>query len=205
MPESGKIRRHFRYFQVGVGMSSSLMRLTQIGYALGLCLILCLMLLPRSLQAQKGFGVSTGFRATPGLPTIAIALPNISGTGAGGNVGGGATGFGGGVGGGFAAVSFNSQPLIITLNLGQFFPNNGQIIGLPGPTMMPPLSNFIFGPPFENSTGAPWSLITALGGGGGGIGGAGGGFGGVGGAGGAGGGIAGGGLGGGGMGGFAGK
>jgi hypothetical protein len=158
------------------------------------------------LQAQKGFGTSTGYRATPGLPTIAIALPNISGTGAGGGVGGGATGFGGGVGGTAASFSVNSQPLIITLNLGQFFPNNGQIIGLPGPTMMPPLNNFAFGPFFSDSS--AFGFLTA-GGGGGGAGGAGGagGFGGVGGAGGiGGGGIAGGGLGGGGgMGGFAGK
>jgi hypothetical protein len=185
-------------------MSSRLMRLTQIGYALGLSLILCLLLLPSAVQAQKGFGTSTGYRATPGLPTIAIALPNISGTGAGGGVGGGATGFGGGVGGASASFSFNPQPLIIPINLGQFFPNNGQIIGLPGPTMMPPLNNFAFGLFFSDSS--AFGFLTALGGGaGGGIGGAGGaggagGFGGVGG-----GGIGGGGIAGGGMGGFAGK
>ncbi len=185
-------------------MSSSLMRLTQIGYALGLCLILCLMLLPSSSQAQKGFGTSTGWRATPGLPTIAIALPNISGTGVGGAVGGGATGFGGGAGGISASATFNPTPIIYTLNLGQFFPNNGQIIGLPPPTFTPPLNNFFFGPPLSDTTGAPWAIIGGLSAGGG-AGGAGG-FGGVaGGAGGFGGGIAGGGLAGGGAGGFAGK
>jgi hypothetical protein len=158
-------------------MSSSFLRLAQIGYALALSLVLCLLLLPSSLQAQKGFGVSTGYRATPGLPTIAIALPNLQGVGIGGAVGGagGAAGVGGvgGVGGGAVGVSFNSQPIIQTLNLGQFFPNNGQIIGLPPPTLMPPLSNFYYGPFFVDSTTAPWATSTALGLGGGLIGGGG--------------------------------
>ncbi len=182
-------------------------RLVKACYLLALFLAVSLLLWPSFSQAQKGFGVSTGYRATPGLPTIAIALPNISGGGVGGNVGGGATGFGGGAVGGFGGVNFSSQPIIMTLNLGQFFPNNGQIIGLPGPTMMPALNNFgplaslfpfagplplFLGMPFSDSTGAPWSLLTAMGiigGGGAGGGIAGGGVGG--------GGIAGGGLGGG--------
>jgi hypothetical protein len=184
-------------------MSSSLMRLALIGYALALSLTLCLLVLPSSSQAQVGFGISTGYRATPGLPTIAIALPNISGTGIGGAVGGGVSGgFGGGVGGGVAggvggggvSASFSPIPLIYHINLGQFFPNNGQIIGLPPPTLMPPLNNLLY-----DTTGAPYATITALGlGGGVGIGGGigGGGFGGAG---------AGGGIAGGGMGGFAGK
>ncbi len=199
-------------------------RLVKACYLLALFLAVSLLLWPSFSQAQKGFGVSTGYRATPGLPTIAIALPNISGGGVGGNVGGGATGFGGGAVGGFGGVNFSSQPIIMTLNLGQFFPNNGQIIGLPGPTMMPALNNFgpiaslfpfagplplFLGMPFSDSTGAPWSLqpgLITIGGGGavGGIGGggiAGGGIagGGIGGGGIAGGGIAGGGIGGGGI------
>jgi hypothetical protein len=158
-------------------MSSSLMRLAQIGYALALLLILCLVFLPNSSQAQVGFGVSTGYRASPGLPTIAIAIPNISASGTSAAGAGGATGFGGAVGGTSATGSFSPIPIIYHVNLGQFFPNNGQIIGLPPPTLMPPLSNFYYGFLFENSTGAPWATITALslGGGvgiGGGIGGA---------------------------------
>src|SRR5581483_1546579 len=102
-------------------MSFSLKRLALIGYVLGLALILCLLLWPSFSQAQKGFGTTTGYRATPGLPTIAIALPNISGSGVGGAVGGGAGGFGGGVGGGGISASFNPVPIIFTVNLGQFF------------------------------------------------------------------------------------
>jgi len=195
----------------------SLPRLVKVCYLLALSLAVSLLLWPSFSHAQKGFGVSTGYRATPGLPTIAIPLPNVSGSGVGGGVGGGATGFGGSFGGGFGGINFSSQPLIITLNLGQFFPNNGQIIGLPGPTMMPPLNNFgpmasLFGPlgllpiwvlptNFSDSTGAPWALqpglITIGGGGAGGIGGGGIAGGGIAGGGIGGGGIAGGGLGGG--------
>lgn len=187
-------------------MSSSFLRLALIGYVLTLSLVVGLLLLPNSTQAQHGFGVSTGYRASPGLPTIAIALPNLQGAGIGGAVGGagGAAGVGGvgGVGGGAVGVSFNSQPLIMTLNLGQFFPNNGQTIGLPPPTLMPPLNNLLY-----DTTGAPWATMTAMGLGGGlgvgsVVGGGGGIAGGIGGMGGIGGGIAGGG---GGMGGFGGK
>lgn len=157
-------------------------RLLKVGYLLALSLAVYLLVSANPSQAQNRFGVSTGYRASPGMPTIAIALPNVSGGGIGGAVGGGAAGFGGGVGGGAAGVSFNSQPIIMTLNLGQFFPNNGQIIGLPPPTLMLPLNNFGYLPilgglggfipnvlnPFtSDSTGAPWAILTALGLGGG--------------------------------------
>ncbi len=188
-------------------------RLVKVCYLVALSLAVYLLLGPSSLPAQTRFGVSTGYRATPGLPTIAIAVPNVSGSGVGGGVGGGASGFGGGVGGGFGGINFSTTPQIITLNLGQFFPNNGQIIGLPPPTLTPMLNNFgplaslfpffppalLLGFPGSDSTGAPWALQTAMGGGGGGGAGgiAGGGAGGIAGGGIAGGGIAGGGLGGG--------
>jgi hypothetical protein len=181
-------------------------RLAKVCYLLAFALAVSLLVWPSFSQAQNRFGVSTGFRATPGLPTIAIPLPNVSGGGVGGGVGGGAAGFGGGAAGGFGGINFSSQPIIMTLNLGQFFPNNGQIIGLPPPTMMPPLNNFgpitaltgfvgfpptLGFPSFSDSTGAPWALgLGVLGGGGAGGGIGGGGLGG-------GGGIAGGGLGGG--------
>jgi hypothetical protein len=155
-------------------------RCAKVGYFLAFSFAVYLLVSTNPLQAQNRFGVSTGYRATPGLPTIAYAVPNVSGAGIGGGVGGGASGFGGGVGGGAVGVAFNSTPIIQTLNLGQFFPNNGQIIGLPPPTLMLPLNNFGYLPlfgglafvpnifsPFSDSTGAPWALLTALGLGGG--------------------------------------
>jgi hypothetical protein len=162
----------------------SLTRLVQIGYVLGLVLMLCLLLLPNSSQAQLGFqqigpakfGVSTGFRATPGLPTIVIPVINASVSGFGGSVGGngGAIGLGGGAGASGGSVAGSISTSLVSIDLGSFFPNNGQIIGLPPPTLMPPLNNY-----FYDSTTAPWAMILSMNSGGGigavgGVGGAGG-------------------------------
>jgi hypothetical protein len=195
-------------------MSSSLVRLVQIGYALALVLIVSLLVLPNASQAQvgNGFGVSTGWRATPALPVLAYPVISASTGGIGGNVGG--IGGIGGVGGGNTNVSGSFSTSIQTFDLGSLFPNHGQIIGLPPPTFMPPLNN-----QFYDSTAAPWAQLlafnlgggigigggvggVAFGGGGGGLAGAGGlGMGGIGGIGG----IGGGGFAGKGMGGFNGK
>jgi hypothetical protein len=173
---------------------SSLTRLVQIGYVLGLALLLSLMLLPKSSQAQltvqnigggANFGVSTGFRATPALPILVFPVLTASTSGFGGSVGGNGGLLGAGAGGAASggSVSGSIGTSLVSLDLGSFFPNHGQIIGLPPPTLMPPLSNFYYGAAFEASTGAPWALLLTGGGGGvggGGIG-AGGGVGGVGG------------------------
>ncbi len=174
---------------------SSLSRLAQIGYAFGLSLALSLLLWPALSQAQ--FGVSTGYRSTIPLPTL--AFPIIS-SGSGSAGGSGSGGFGAAGGSGFASASFTTQ--IININPGDFLPNNGQIVGMPPPTLMPPLNNLI-----SDSTGSPLGLLSSIGAGGAlGISGmVGGGFGGVGAGGGIGGALGGGGFGGGGMGGFAGK
>lgn len=181
---------------------SSLSRLVRIGYVLGLSLALALLLWPALSQAQ--FGVSTGYRSTPALPTIAI--PIVSGSGSSSGSGSGV--FGAGGGSGSASGSFTTQ--IIHIPLGEFIGNNGQIVGMPPPTFQPPLNNLL-----SNSTGSPLGAMTALNAGGGmGISGMVGGVGGLGGMGGGGGmmgmggggmmGMGGGGMGGG-MGGFAGK
>lgn len=182
-------------------MSFSLTRLSLIGYGIGLALVLGLLLVPNSSQAQKGFGVSTGYRATPALPTIAIPVLQFNNGGFGAAGGSGVVGVGGS--GGSSSVSGSVTTQIMTVNLGQFFPNNGQTIGLPPPTMNTMLNNYM-----SDSTGALWSLLLVGSGGGGGGGVGGGGLGGIGGGGIGGiGGIGGGGVGGvgGGIGGFAGK
>lgn len=177
-------------------MSSSLLRLTLIGYVLALSLILCLLLAPTSSQGQSA--VSAGYRATVGLPTFKIPVVSFNNGGFGAVGGGGVLGAGGQ--GGLANVSGSVSTSIMTVHLGDFFPNNGQIIGLPPPTFQPMLTNAL-----TDTTGSPLALL--FGGGvsvGGGAVGGGGGFGGV--AGGAGGqGGFGGGITGGGVGGFAGK
>lgn len=177
---------------------SSLSRLVPIGYVLGLVLLLSLMLLPKSSQAQLGvqsigsqpFGVSSGFRSTPGLPVIVIPVLSASTSGFGGSVGGngGILGAGGGAGASGGSVSGSIGTTLVTIDLGSFFPNNGQIIGLPPPTLMPPLNNLLYGPFLGDSTGSPFALLLTGGGGGiagggaaGGMGGIGGGVGGVGG------------------------
>jgi hypothetical protein len=184
----------FLYLQTGVGMSF-LSRLVQMGYVLGLSLVLTLLLKPTWLQAQFGappFSVSAGYRGSPGFPTVAI--PVISGSGSASGASGGIVGGAGGSGS--VSGSFTTQ--IIYINIGSFLPNGGRLIGLPPPTFMPPLNN-----QFYDTTGAPWATTGAMSMGGGGSigiitplgGGIGGGsFG-----------MGGGGIGGGGMGGFAGK
>ena len=153
----------------------SLSRLTKAGYLLSLSLAVCLLLSARPMQAQN-LKVTTGYRGTPGLPTIVVPVISGSGGGVGGGVGGGFAGFGGGAGGGFGGFNFNTQ--LVTINLGSFFPNGGRLIGMPPPTMTPMLNNFgplatltgfVGFPPFlgfpslSDSTGAPWALLTAMG------------------------------------------
>ncbi|HEY7326854.1 MAG TPA: hypothetical protein VH592_04400 [Gemmataceae bacterium] len=172
--------------------------LSKAGYLLAFSLVVTLLVSSNPSKAQH-FGVSSGFRSTPGLPIIAFPVFSASTSGFGGAVGGngGVVGFaaGGGAAGGNVSGSFNTS--IQTFNLGSLFPNNGQIIGLPPPTLMPPLNNagiiltgFSFSPFFINpfgfaapfgippfslfgdSTGSPLALLTAMGLlGGGGIGG----------------------------------
>jgi hypothetical protein len=171
----------------------SITRLLKAGYLLALCLVVLLLVSSKPSQAQH-LGVSGGFRSTPGLPVIAFPVFSASTSGFGGNVGGGFVGIAGGVAGGSVSGSFKTS--IMTFNLGSLFPNNGRIIGLPPPTMMPPLNNagiiftgvsfspfFInsfgfatpFGIPpfglFDDSTGSPLALLTAMGLVGGGLGG----------------------------------
>jgi hypothetical protein len=141
----------------------SLSRLVQIGYILGLSLVLSLLLGPTWVKAQFGappFGVSTGYRSTPGWPTIAVPIisgsSSVSGAGSAGGITGGVAGS--------ASSSFSTQ--IIYINPGTFLPNNGQIIGPPMPTITPMLNNLL-----SDTTGAPWALMGAMSmGGGGGIG-----------------------------------
>jgi hypothetical protein len=167
----------------------SLTRLLKAGYLLCFSLVVFLLVSPNPSQAQH-FGVSGGFRSTPGLPVIAFPVLSASMSGFGGSVGGngGAIGFAAGGGAAGGSVSGSITTSIQTFNLGSLFPNNGQIIGLPPPTMMPPLNNagiiftgvsfspyFInlsgfatpFGiPPFgfsDDSTGSPLALLTAMG------------------------------------------
>jgi hypothetical protein len=168
----------------------SLTRLAKVSYLLAFSLVIFLLVSSKPSQAQSGFGVSGGFRSTPGLPIIAYPVLSASTSGIGGAVGG-AGGFaavGGGVGGN-ANVSGSFSTSIQTFDLGSLFPNHGQIIGLPPPTLMLPLNNFgylnlfgIFVPNLfsltSDSTGAPWAQLLAfnLGGGigiGGGVGGGG--------------------------------
>src|SRR5579875_1024962 len=136
---------------------SSLSRLVQIGYVFGWSFVLVLLLGPSLSQAQ--FGVSSGYRATPGLPTIAV--PVFSGSASASGAVGGI--LGGGGSSGSASASFSTQ--IIYINLGSFFPNNGQLVGLPMPTLTPMLNNWL-----TDSTGAPWALMGVMSMGGGGMG-----------------------------------
>jgi hypothetical protein len=134
-------------------------------YVAALSFALCLLLGPTRSQAQFGapaFGVSSGYRGTPALPTIAI--PVLSGSGAASGVGFGG-GFRGGIGGGSVSGSFSTQ--IIYVNLGSFLPNNGRIIGPPMPTFQPMLNNLffagvLFSPFTSDSTGSPFSLLTSM-------------------------------------------
>jgi hypothetical protein len=131
-------------------------------YVVVLSFALCLLLGPPRSQAQFGapaFGVSSGFRGTPALPTIAIPLISGSGSASGAGIGG----IRGGIGGGSVSGSFTTQ--IIYINPGAFLPNNGRLIGPPMPTFMPPLNNLNY-----DSTGSPIALLTGMGMGGGGMG-----------------------------------
>jgi hypothetical protein len=143
----------------------SLTRLAKTGYLLAFSLVVFLLLPAKPSPAQSPSGVTTGFR---GAPPLNITIPIVSGgSGIGGGFGGGFVGFGGGFGG----SSFSFQTTTITLP--NLLPG-----GMPPPTMNLPLNNFgptasLFGfagfPPFlgfpsySDSTGAPWSLVTALG------------------------------------------
>jgi hypothetical protein len=157
---------------------SSITRLVQIGYVLAFVFLLSLLLLPKASQAQVGFqsiggpnnfGISTGYRATPALPVIVIPVLNASTSGFGGAVGGNGGGLGGGVGGGAVggSVSGSISTSLVSIDLGSFFPNHGQIIGLPPPTFQFPLSNFYQGLFVSDSTGSPFAQILALNSGGG--------------------------------------
>ncbi len=150
----------------------SLSRLVQIGYVCGLAFVLSLLLGPTWVQAQFGappFGVSAGFRGTPGWPTIAVPIISGSGTASAGSSAGGALGLTGGSAGASVSGSFTTQ--FIYINIGTFLPNNGRIIGPPMPTLMPMTTNAL-----SDTTGAPWAMFAARGmmGGGLGIGGIGG-------------------------------
>jgi hypothetical protein len=172
----------------GEAVMSSLTRLALSSYLLAFSLVVSLLLSAKPSQAQSG--VTHGFR---GAPPINVTIPVFSGSSssAGFGLGGGFGVFGGaGFGGGFSNSSFKFQTT--TINLTSLYPFIG---GMPPPTMNLPLNNFgpaasLFGfagfPPFlgfpsySDSTGAPWSLFTAMGpfSAGGGFGGFGGGFGG---------------------------
>jgi hypothetical protein len=142
---------------------STISRLVQIGYVLGLVFALSLLLRPDPSQAQtisigvgQGAtpGINTGFRGTFPLPTIFFPIITSGSSSAGfGGLGGGIGGISGGVGGG-VSTSFSTQ--IVSLNLGSFFPDNGQLLGPPMPTFLPPLNNLL-----TDTTGAPWSLFAA--------------------------------------------
>jgi hypothetical protein len=154
----------------------SLTRFAKVSYFLAFSFVVFLLLPVRPSQAQSSgpipsgvtnrSGVTTGFR---GVPPINITIPVLSGSSSLSGFGGGFVGFGGGFGG----SSFNFQT--ITINLGSPFPPGW---GMPPPTINLPLNNFgptasLFGfagfPPFlgfpsySDSTGAPWSLMTAMG------------------------------------------
>jgi hypothetical protein len=146
----------------------SLTRLAKIGYLLIFTLVVFLLVSAKPSPAQFGapaFGVSAGFRGTPGLPTIAVPIISGSGSASAGGSAGGAFGLTGGSVGGSVSGSFSTQ--IIYINFGAFFPNNGRIIGPPMPTMMPMLNNmffagFLFNPFTADTTGAPWSMLLAM-------------------------------------------
>ena len=143
---------------------SSLTRLAKCSYLLAFSLVIFLLLPGKPSQAQSG--VTTGFR---GAPPLSITIPVFSGSGS--SFGGGFGGFG--LVGGFGGSSFSFQTT--TIRLGSPFPVGW---GMPPPPMNLPLNNFgpsasLFGfagfppflgfPSFSDSTGAPWSLFTALG------------------------------------------
>jgi|GEM_PF-1551664 hypothetical protein len=146
----------------------SLARLAKAGYLLAFSLTVFLLASTKPSQAQFGapaFGVSAGYRGTPGWPTIAIPIISGSASASGVGTGGGIVGITGGSVGGSVSGSFSTQ--IIFVNLGSFLPNGGRLIGMPPPTFTPMLSNeffagFLWSPFTADSTGSPFSLLTSM-------------------------------------------
>lgn len=129
---------------------ASFSRLAQIGYVAGMTFILSLLVWPTATKAQP-FGVSTGYRATPALPTFAFVT--LSGSGSSSGSGGGIAGFAGGSGS--SSGSFSTQ--INYIHPGNFLPNNGQIIGMPPPTFMPMMTNAM-----SDTAGSPFAMLSGM-------------------------------------------
>jgi hypothetical protein len=146
----------------------SLTRFAKAGYLLTFSLAVLLLASAKPSQAQFGapsFGVSAGYRGTPGWPTVAIPIISGSASASGASSAGGIAGFSGGGTAGSVSGSFSTQ--IIYINLGSFLPNGGRIVGMPPPTVMPMLSNeffagFLYSPFTSDSTGSPFSLLTSM-------------------------------------------
>jgi len=152
----------------------ALTRLAKTSYLLALSTLVALLLSANLSQGQiinigvtpgATPGINSGFRGTVPLPTISFPIITSGSSSAiGGGIGGGLLGISGGFGGSVSS-SFSTQ--IVSINLGSFFPDNGQLLGPPMPTFQPQLNNlfyagFLFSPFTSDTTGAPWSLLTAL-------------------------------------------